>query len=322
MREGAAAEAASVTPDLMALDYRRHQRSASPSAAPDDVDENLRVGSRALGLFRASPHLQESVCGGTAAAINIAVTFLPNKIMFRQQLLGLTAREAYANVKGEGLSMLYRGVSPPLLQATVSKALMFGLYNWYHDSLLERVGAFSGVHLVAAGLSGTTEAILAPFERAQTLLQTPKFNRKFAGAYDAMLHLNRFGLREHYRGLSAILLRNGPASMLFFGLRERVRSAIRVGESASARVLGDFVCGAVLGAILSTVSFPINVAKTRMQSVYNEPHIGVGQALRLTYVERGSSVRRVYRGVGMNFCRSLLSWGIINSAYEKLKAIT
>lgn len=60
--------------------------------------------------------------------------------------------------------MLYRGLSPPLLQATVSKALMFGLYNWYRDLLQERFGAFPGVHLVAAGLSGATEAILAPFE--------------------------------------------------------------------------------------------------------------------------------------------------------------
>lgn len=64
------------------------------------------------------------------------------------------------------------------------------------------------------------------------------------------------------------------------------------------------------------------VAKTPMQSVYNESRISVWEALRLTYVERGRSVRCVYRGVGMNFCRSLLSWGIINSAYEKLKATT
>lgn len=77
-----------------------------------------------------------------------------------------------------------------------------------------------------------------------------------------MLHLNRFGLREHYRGVSAILLRNGPASMLFFGLRDLVRNVISVGDSASARVLGGFVCGAVLGAVLSTMLSPINGANT------------------------------------------------------------
>lgn len=59
-----------------------------------------------------------------------------------------------------------------------------------------------------------------------------------------------------------------------------------------------------------------------MQSVYGEPYIGTMEALRLTYTERGRSLSRLYRGVHMNFFRSLLSWGIINSAYEKLKSIT
>jgi hypothetical protein len=64
------------------------------------------------------------------------------------------------------------------------------------------------------------------------------------------------------------------------------------------------------------------VARTRMQSVYGQPFIGPWEALQLTYKERGHSVRRLYRGVQMNFFRSLLSWGIINSTYEKLKTVT
>lgn len=72
--------------------------------------------------------------------------------------------DAYQNVKNEGLGMLYRGVKPPLLQAAVSKSIMFGLYNWYDEALVERFGSHKGIHLLAAGLSGTTEAILTPFE--------------------------------------------------------------------------------------------------------------------------------------------------------------
>lgn len=37
-------------------------------------------------FFRSYPHLREFFCGGTAAAINIVITFPPNKIMFRQQV--------------------------------------------------------------------------------------------------------------------------------------------------------------------------------------------------------------------------------------------
>ncbi|TYZ66373.1 hypothetical protein PybrP1_011477 [[Pythium] brassicae (nom. inval.)] len=293
-----------------------------PAHHADPSDGALAPPPHTLSLFHSHPHLREFVCGGTAAAINIVVTFPPNKVMFRQQLFGLNTWDAYQNVRSEGLLMLYRGVKPPLLQAAVSKSIMFGLYNWYDEMLVARFGDRTGIHLLAAGLSGTTEAVLAPFERAQTLLQTPKFNSEIKGAYDAIVHLNQFGLREHYRGLSAILLRNGPGNILFFGLREPLRQSFPVGDSSSVRMLNDFICGAMLGAVISTVSFPINVARTRMQSVYGEPYIGSLEALRLTYAERGHSLSRLYRGVHMNFFRSLLSWGIINSAYEKLKSVT
>lgn len=39
-----------------------------------------------MDLFARFPHVREFFCGGTAAAINIVVTFPPNKVMFRQQV--------------------------------------------------------------------------------------------------------------------------------------------------------------------------------------------------------------------------------------------
>uniref|UniRef100_M4B616 Mitochondrial Carrier (MC) Family n=1 Tax=Hyaloperonospora arabidopsidis (strain Emoy2) TaxID=559515 RepID=M4B616_HYAAE len=281
-----------------------------------------RQQQTATHLFARFPHVREVFCGGTAAAINIVVTFPPNKVMFRQQLFGLNTWQAFDNVRSEGWTMLYRGVKPPLVQAMVSKSIMFGLYNFYDDMLVQSFGERPGLNLIAAAMAGTSEAVLAPFERAQTLLQTPKFNREIAGAYDAMVHVNKYGLREHYRGLSAILCRNGPGNILFFGLRGPLRQLFPIGETTAATMTNDFICGAMLGAIISTFTFPINVARTRMQSVYGQPFIGPWEALQLTYQERGHSVRKLYRGVQVNFFRSLLSWGIINSTYEKLKSIT
>ncbi|KAL3664778.1 hypothetical protein V7S43_009958 [Phytophthora oleae] len=275
-----------------------------------------------VDFFVRYPHLREFFCGGSAAAINIVVTFPPNKVMFRQQLFGLNTLQAFENVRSEGWLMLYRGVAPPLVQAMVSKSIMFGLYNFYDELLTDTFGQHKGLNMVAAGMAGTLEAVLAPFERAQTLLQTPKFNREISGAYDAMLHVNKFGLKEHYRGLTAILCRNGPGNILFFGLRGPIRELFPKGETTVATMTNDFFCGAMLGAMISTFTFPINVARTRMQSVYGQQFIGPWEALQLTYKERGHSVKRLYRGVQMNFFRSLVSWGIINSTYEKLKSIT
>ncbi|CAK4169807.1 unnamed protein product [Aphanomyces euteiches] len=287
-------------------------------------------------------HVREFFCGGTAAAINIVLTFIPNKIMFRQQLYGTSTIDAWASIREDGWIRLYRGVGPPLLQAAVSKSIMFGLYTSYLDRLRENFGESIGgldTSHFAAVLSGTSEAMLTPFERVQTLLQTTKFNAEFNSMSDVFVRINAVSFRENYRGLTAILMRNAPSNAIFFGMREHVREMLPATTTSSATVAVDFASGAMLGAFLSTLFFPLNgtslddqdtiaqpilVAKTRMQSVYgpHERYISVVEALKLTYHERGSSWARVYRGVHINFARSLVTWGIINSAYEKLMILT
>jgi hypothetical protein len=75
---------------------------------------------------------------------------------------------------------------------------------------------------------------------------------------DTIQYLNKYGLREHYRGLSAILLRNGPANVLFFGLRGPMLERLPFGESDRAIMVKNFVSGGMLGAVISTVFFPVN----------------------------------------------------------------
>ena len=82
-------------------------------------------------------------------------------------------------------------------------------------------------------------------------------------------------------------------------------------------VLRDFVSGAVLGATISTVFFPINVAKSVMQAQLGGKFPGVVETIRRVKQERGGW-RGVFRGVHINYTRSLVSWGIINSTYEIL----
>lgn len=139
---------------------------------------------------------------------------------------------------------------------------------------------------------------------------------------DAVKYINKLGLSEHYRGLSAILMRNGPTSVCFFGLREPLREALHVGHTTSELLMSDFICGAMLGACLNTLFFPINVARSKMQSFVGQEFISVPKALSLVYHERGGKFHRVYRGVQINFIRSLVSWGVINTSYELLRRHT
>ena len=83
----------------------------------------------------------------------------------------------------------------------------------------------------------------------------------------------------------------------------------------------DFVSGAILGASLSTIWYPLNVIKTRMQSKVNEEFMSVWRTFNIVYNERGRRWRTMFRGVHLNFSRALISWGIINASYGLLQSM-
>lgn len=76
---------------------------------------------------------------------------------------------------------------------------------------------------MSAFLAGCTEATLVPFERVQTLMQETQYHGKFKNTPAAFYQLyTQYGVREYYRGLSAVLMRNGPSNVIFFASREKV----------------------------------------------------------------------------------------------------
>lgn len=84
------------------------------------------------------------------------------------------------------------------------------------------------------------------------------------------LHISQelwqYGMREYYRGMGTILMRNGPSNILFFGLRTPLKNALpNPQELWWGHILTDFVSGAFLGAFISTLMYPVNVIKTHQQ---------------------------------------------------------
>lgn len=361
--------------------------SSPPSAAP--------------GALLSSPHstAPEFFRGAVAAATNIIVTFPVQKLISRQAYEGLTLTQSARTLQADGLAHLYRGLGPPLLQKASSMGIMFGAYDWYFHALTRWVtgvreeraatdvpqGETSwALRGAAALLAGSTEGLLTPLERMQTILQHRHFNEHYANTLDVARKLAPYGLREYYRGLSAILLRNGPSSALFFIWRQPLAAALPGGgaagggaheaagqlrarqeeageavrwasaegqrrgtleggegtlrrgapeaaggtqrrgapegsQGAPARhpsagdIARSFGSGALLGAAISTIFYPINVAKGLMQLQIGGPHLGVAATLAAAARERS-----LYHGVAGNAARSMLSWGLINGVYTWL----
>ncbi|CAL4135374.1 unnamed protein product [Meganyctiphanes norvegica] len=283
------------------------------------------LGTHQLVSAVPTQHLldeQAFVCGAGAAFINIMVTFPINKVMFRQMVHDIPTVHAINQLKREGLSKLYRGVLPPLCQKTCSTSIMFGMYYKYMHMIYDVSPEISHgtANFLAGNLAGCTEALLCPFERVQSVLQ----DKKFYGHYKNTLHvaseLRKFGICEYYRGLIPILLRNGPGNVMFFGFREPLREYLpSMGNTWWSDVVKDFVSGSLLGAVISTTFYPINVIKTHQQCQVGGEFISLWKTFFTVYHERGGRLLYLYRGAHVNFTRALVSWGIINASYELLR---
>lgn len=303
----------------------------SESARTPQPQATLTKGSRPLlptGALsaRLGNHGKHYVCGSIAAFTNIIVTFPIQKVLFRQQLHGVLATEAVRQLQRDGLRNLYRGLLPPLLQKSTTVAIMFGLYEDFSRVLLDMANGSGVPELVtrsfAAALAGTTEAILTPFERVQTLLQDHRHHGRFNNtAHTFRTLLSEYGIRECYRGLVPILVRNGPSNVLFFGLRGPIKEQLPQASSRAGHLVNDFVCGGLLGAALGIMFYPLNVVKSRAQSQVGGPFKPCREVLLTVWRERGGSLAKLFRGAHLNYHRSLLSWGIINATYELLLKI-
>ncbi|XP_071141599.1 mitochondrial nicotinamide adenine dinucleotide transporter SLC25A51-like [Mytilus edulis] len=269
---------------------------------------------------RNTKNYEEFICGWGAAFVNIGFTFPINKVMFRQQLHGVRVCKAVGQLQKEGMRHLYRGLLAPLLQKTTSLSLMFGAYyKIQHHLTVEHPSLpLHGVRIFSALTAGTLEAVLCPFERIQVLMQDRQYKDHFDNTAHAFKEVRKYGFREYYRGLSAVLLRNGPSNVPFFLFRDYAMENLPRSDSQADRISQDFFCGAVLGATLSTIFYPVNVVKVKMQCKLSGDFDSFWTVSKKVWIERDRKLKKLFRGVHINFTRSFISWGIINATYEFL----
>ncbi|KAK2713392.1 hypothetical protein QYM36_009305 [Artemia franciscana] len=235
-------------------------------------------------------------------------------------LHGMHTKHAVEQLKSEGYRNLYRGLLPPLCQKTVSISIMFGMYDKFQHLITQYFPQVPHQtnKSVSAMLAGWTEAILCPFERVQMIMQDQHYQNRFKNTFHAFSELKPYGVKEYYRGLVPILVRNGFSNVMFFYLREHIKPLLPHTESHIGNLISDFVCGAMVGAFISTVFYPVNIIKTHMQCHLGGPHQSMTESFKVIYHQRGQSLHRMFYGVHVNYTRALLSWGIINASYELL----
>lgn len=213
--------------------------------------------------------------------------------------------------RNEGITTLWRGLSPTLAMAVPANIIYFTGYDFlrYHSaSPLSRLSDNSAPIVVGGVARMIAAGIVSPIEMFRTRMQA---SRSTGGAHFAETAsglkdmITSHGYTSLWRGFSLTVWRDAPFSAIYWWGYETVRGALtearesRRGRSLSAggrsktrarsrsqsrenhtaTFTDSFIAGATSGALASLLTMPFDVGKTRRQ-VFNDPsNTSVGKAL-------------------------------------------
>lgn len=262
--------------------------------------------------------------------------------------------------RNEGVSTLWRGLSPTLAMAIPANVIYFAGYDWLRtNEKSPMVGSIPDQYLpLSAGSAARVLAAMcvSPIEMLRTRMQAAATSEK------SVLKATLTGLREMvvqegytslWRGLSLTMWRDVPFSALYWWgyeygrhrldeLRKQSQasdSALSAGHhiptgtdlSHRALLMDSFLAGAGSGAIAALVTTPFDVGKTRQQTVLHDANARA-RALPenasiprfLYHIYRTEGMPGLFRGWAARCLKVAPACAIMISSYEigKKMAVT
>lgn len=236
--------------------------------------------------------------------------------------------------RNEGITTLWRGLSPTLVMTVPSNIIYFTGYDWLRynpQSPINRVASDNYAPLFAGALARVFAAcVVSPIEMFRTRMQA---SQSTGGAH---LTETANGIREMvathgytslWRGLTLTLWRDVPFSALYWwgyetirgqltevrersrgrtlevgGSRARARSRTQSRENHTATFTDSFIAGAASGGVASIVTMPFDVGKTRQQ-IFQDPTASVAGVEKVLAPEQRSMPRflwHIFKQEGMS----------------------
>ncbi|CAE7195956.1 unnamed protein product [Rhizoctonia solani] len=229
-----------------------------------------------------------------------------------------------------GAKGFYSGCTALVVGNAVKAGVRFLSYDRFKRALADQNGKVSAPRSLVAGLgAGMMEAIFAvtPSETIKTkLIDDSKLPQpRFRGLiHGTGIIVREEGIRGIYRGLFPVMMRQGANSAVRFTtystLKQFVQSNMRLREGIPLPSSVTFGVGAAAGLVTVYTTMPLDVIKTRMQSLkartmYKHSFDCAYQ----TFVNDG--FLSFWRGATPRLARLMLSGGIVFTVYEKVIVI-
>lgn len=286
------------------------------------------------------------LCGGMAAVVAEVVTFPLDTAKIRQQLQGQvgqrqwggvryrgTAHTLYTITTQEGLSRLYRGLSPAIMRQSVYGTIKFGLYYSSKDLAMRLVKQpqhkESGlINLCCAVLAGTVAASIAnPTDVIKVRMQSGSNLQASSLPSVAWSIARNEGVRGLWRGVLPTAKRAALLAGVQLPMYDWTKARL-VSLGVAEGTLCHFLASMLAGLSACMASNPVDVVRTRMMvqrrlareegPMYSSPYHTSAIKCGLHTV-RCEGLTALYKGFIPAFAR-MGPWNIIFfCVYERLQ---
>ncbi|CEQ42669.1 SPOSA6832_04518, partial [Sporobolomyces salmonicolor] len=270
---------------------------------------------------------KKACCSAVEGAITYPFEYLKTQTQFASRTTGKPpglwsiTKATYAR---HGIPGFYSGVGALVAGNSLKAGVRFLSYDRFKQLLIDQ-----DRDLVAGLGAGMAEAVFAvtPSETINTKKRRTKLiddQKREVPRYRGLVHgtvsiVREEGIAGIYRGLGPVAARQGANSAVRFTTYGTLKSLVsgnsRPGETLPAGV--TFGIGAIAGVVTVYATMPLDVIKTRMQSLEaRQNYRNSFHCAARIFSEEG--VLRFWRGATPRLARLVLSGGIVFTVYEKV----
>jgi solute carrier family 25 phosphate transporter 23/24/25/41 len=172
-------------------------------------------------------------------------------------------------------------------------------------------------HLLAGGIAGAvSRTCIAPLDRLKVYLQV--HGSKQLGVKDSLKYmLQEGGFWSLWRGNGMNVIKIAPRSAIKFMAYEQAKKAIRGNNTRELTIYERIVAGSLAGGISQTVTYPLDVMKTRLALRKTGEFNSIIDAAKKMYKKGGWQT--FYRGYVPNLLGIMPYAGIDLAVYETIK---
>ncbi|KAJ0817360.1 putative mitochondrial carrier protein [Helianthus annuus] len=288
-----------------------------------------KKGGLKLKIKIGNPSLRRLISGAIAGAVSR--TCVAPLETIRTHLMvgscGHSSTEVFQDImQTEGWTGLFRGNMVNVIRVAPSKAIELFAYDTVKKRLTPKHGEKSKPRipesLIAGAVAGISSTICTyPLELLKTRLTVQR--GVYKNLVDAFLKIvKEEGPTELYRGLTPSLIGVVPYAAANYFAYDTLRKAYKkISKKDEINNIATLLIGSAAGAISSSATFPLEVARKHMQAGAVNGRVYDNMLHALLNILEKEGVGGLYRGLGPSCVKIVPAAGISFMCYEACKKI-